>query len=87
MPRVLRLQYLNFPPMIDLRCIQVCPLALRAEICSLFLLFVGVVTPTTRVLCGHVLWCDLPPNAAAVSFVVTQLHESDAPLRTRRRIY
>ena len=70
---------LSFPPMIDLRCIQVCPLALRAEICSLFLLFLGVVTPTTRVLCGHVLWCDLPPNVAALSFVVTQLHKSDAP--------
>ena len=54
---------------------------------SVFVLFLDAATPTTRVLCGHVLWCDPPPNVAAVSFVVTQLHESDAPLRAYRQAY
>lgn len=39
-----------------------------------------------RVLCGHALWYDLPPDGAAASIVVTRLHENDNPLCTYRQV-
>jgi hypothetical protein len=68
LPRALRLQYLQSSPSVQLSYVLACPRAPRAW--SMFpnlRCSSSVVMPSTRFLCGRILWCDLPPGAAAAA--------------------
>ena len=88
LPRVLRLQYLQSPPSVQLSCVLACPDTPRAWSkfpdlrCSS-----SFVMPSTRFLCGCVLWCDLPPSAAAAAFRRNAVPQERCSARACRRAY
>ena len=88
LPRVLRLQYLQSPPSVQLSCVLACPDTPRAWSkfpdlrCSS-----SVVMSSTRFLCGCVVWCDLPPGAAAAAFRRDAALQERFSARACRRAY
>jgi hypothetical protein len=88
LPRVLRLQYLQSPPSVQLSCVLACPDTPRAWNMLPDLRYSSsVVMPSTRFLCGRVLWCDLPPGAAAAAFRRDAAPQERCSARACRRAY